>query len=274
MPGGAEEEWRRRLLASLPLRYRQHHAMYTWGEDWGESGGGRRRPDKVTSETYSRDQKEAKCTCVPPARREWRTHQELPSPVSRMTGDESLASKRNLSRGRLERIASSHHLPRPGIRRHPGVRLHYQYEHGDRWGSQQQLDSHHTPPPHTSQLFRSLSDPEILTSSYKDTVSDKTGREYETQEAVFESFDHSSCESFSFRDRLSSEPGNNDTAITHEVSLVTNEELISLCHIEESMTKHCYTASRGQREREMEWLELVPSRLLVRNTKRIIQILD
>lgn len=287
-----EQEWRRRLLASLPLRYRSHHAMYTWGqEDWGETS-----TVEVRSETPRKNVEEPQCTCIPHTRREVNTQADEGSyQVAREDGgylmarEDMLRSKKSLSSSRLDRVATGHHLPRiaawHGLRRHASDRIHTHGEQwnmgahqdrihmGLRWNSQQNLNLScmkiaEIPEVHGSDLFRSLSDPEISRSSYKATRSDISSGEYETQEAIFESFDTSSCESFSFREKHSA------TENTCDVSLSPSEELISLCHIQESMVKHCYTATRGQRERELEWLELVPSRLLVRNSKRIIKIFD
>ena len=116
------------------------------------------------------------------------------------------------------------------------------------------------------ELFRSLSDPEISSSEFQSKLSDKMSDDCESIES-------SSCASFNFRDEQIAKE-NNLEPIVYDDCMRPSEEMISLSHIEESMMKHKYTASRGQRERDVEWCELVPCRMMVRKTKKIVRILE
>ena len=125
------------------------------------------------------------------------------------------------------------------------------------------------------ELFRSLSDPELSTFKIKSQLREKLSEQPET---VFESIESSSCSSsFNFIHEETTNK-NHPQIIPNDDSPSDlrrpSEEMISLSHIRESKVMHKYTASRGQREREVEWCELVPIRMVVKNTKRIVRVID
>ena len=139
------QEWRQRLISTLPLRYRQYHAMYTWGEGDGENWkevedvkkstrgrkSDRERPNKgikkeklQTSARVLPDQ-QLQCTCIPhteqsftkedsknprqeTTRREMKGNWELHANQSGKT----VTKEGFLRSRRLDKIASNHHLPR------------------------------------------------------------------------------------------------------------------------------------------------------------------
>ena len=114
-----EQEWRQRLISTLPLRYRQHHAMYTWGEGDGENWkevedvkkstrgrkSDRERPNKGIKkeklETSDRvlPEQQLQCTCI--------SHTGHANQSGKTVTKEGFLRSR-----RLDKIASNHHLPR------------------------------------------------------------------------------------------------------------------------------------------------------------------
>jgi len=348
------QEWKQRLISSLPLRYRQHHALYTWGEGEGFTGETWEVESEKESNVVGIEEKSIEmmkklrtleeqnvnesnenqmmnCTCISSrennnrkkaqktisinntskedqsGRPEWRRgsnynfsgQKNAPKDKYKQNKQDVKKNRKqvqimqvedyimedNRDKNRLTKFAFTNQQKRDSIAgRHLGeersvssdrinfgriqasLNSRYSVEIGNirPYKNKSNLHLERNPSMDDFEMFRSLSDPEISTSESKFKFNGKLRNSPET---VFE-YLKSSSSSSSFNYRCEETKYVNDQKPFSDNDNLSDwmkpsEEMISLSHIQENMMMHKYSASRGQREREVEWCELIPIQIVV-----------